>query len=183
MWFWAARNPPKTLHHIATNRITSHCIATHSNALRHIALHCIASHSIASYHIASHHIGSYCIASQFLDQISGISRSYVGLELQLIRSFCWKPVAVGFWWVPTIFFWNGIYKPAIFYHFQLPVLPGGRHLVDKRGDFSWTHLVTFRGHFCPREVLFLGDISWTFFGWHFVDNFWVNSFEHSSNPA
>ena len=38
------------------------------------------------------------------------------------------------------------------------------HLVDKRGDISWTLLVTFRGHFCPREVLFLGDISWTFLG-------------------
>ena len=37
--------------------------------------------------------------------------------------------------------------------------------VDKRGDF--------RGHFCPREVLFLGDFSWTFFGdfsWTFNSN-------------
>ena len=25
-------------------------------------------------------------------------------------------------------------------------------------------LVTSRGHFCPREVLFLGEFSWTFFG-------------------
>ena len=55
------------------------------------------------------------------------------------------------------------------------------HLVDKRGDISWTHLVTFRGHFCPREVLFLGDISWTFFGWLFVDIFWVNFCGHLSS--
>ncbi len=45
-------------------------------------------------------------------------------------------------------------------------------LVDKRGDFSWTLLVTSRGHFCPREVLFLGEFSWTFFGWILVDTFW-----------
>ena len=50
------------------------------------------------------------------------------------------------------------------------------YLVDKKGDISWTLLVTFRGHFCPQEVLFSGDISWTFlcdfswtfFGWIFV---------------
>ena len=41
---------------------------------------------------------------------------------------------------------------------------GGRHLVDIIGDISWTKEVTFLGHFCPREVLFLGDISWTFLG-------------------
>ncbi len=32
--------------------------------------------------------------------------------------------------------------------------------VTSRGRF----LVTFRGHFRPREVFFLGDISWTFLG-------------------
>ena len=32
--------------------------------------------------------------------------------------------------------------------------------VTSRGHF----LVTFRGHFRPREVLFLGDFSWTSFG-------------------
>ena len=32
--------------------------------------------------------------------------------------------------------------------------------VTSRGHF----LVTSRGRFCPREVLFLGDFSWTFFG-------------------
>ena len=48
------------------------------------------------------------------------------------------------------------------------------HFVDKRGDISWTLLATFRGQKCPRNVLFLGDFSWTFFGWHFVDIFWVN---------
>ena len=47
-------------------------------------------------------------------------------------------------------------------------ITGGRHLVDIIGDISWTLLVTFRGHFCPREVLFLGDISWTFLG----DSLW-----------
>ena len=49
---------------------------------------------------------------------------------------------------------------------------GSRHLVDIIGDITWTKevtsrgpfLVTFCGHFCPREVLFLGDISWTFLG-------------------
>ena len=38
---------------------------------------------------------------------------------------------------------------------------GGRHLMD---IISWTKEVTFRGHFCPREVLSLGDILWTFLG-------------------
>jgi hypothetical protein len=33
-------------------------------------------------------------------------------------------------------------------------------------------VVTSRGHFCPREVLFLGEFSWTFFGWILVDTFW-----------
>ena len=41
---------------------------------------------------------------------------------------------------------------------------GGRHFVDKRGDISWTLLVTSRGQNCPRDVTFLGDFSWTFFG-------------------
>ena len=47
------------------------------------------------------------------------------------------------------------------------------HLVDKRGDISWTLLVTSRGQNCPRDVTFLGDFSWTFFGWDFVDIFGV----------
>ena len=101
-------------------------IKSHLNALHRIALLDIVLLRIVSYRIAWHCIASHRIASQFLDQISAISRSYVGLELLLIRSFCQKPVAVGFWWVSdgfVIFFWNGIYKPAIFYHFQLPVLP------------------------------------------------------------
>ena len=56
-----------------------------------------------------------------------------------------------------------------------------RHFVDndiswtlffKMGDFSWTlsrvtscghFLVTSHGRFCPREVLFLGEFSWTLF--------------------
>ena len=41
---------------------------------------------------------------------------------------------------------------------------GGRRLVDLIGDFSWTKGVTSRGHFCPQEVLFLGEFSWAFFG-------------------
>ena len=32
--------------------------------------------------------------------------------------------------------------------------------VTSRGHF----LVTSRGRFCPREVFFLGEFSWTFFG-------------------
>jgi hypothetical protein len=32
--------------------------------------------------------------------------------------------------------------------------------VTSRGHF----LVTSRGHFCPQEVLFLGEFSWKFFG-------------------
>ena len=49
------------------------------------------------------------------------------------------------------------------------------HLVDKRGDISWTLLATSRGHFCPRNVLFLGEFSWTFLWWHFMDTISVNS--------
>ena len=55
-----------------------------------------------------------------------------------------------------------------------------RHFVDKRGDISWTLLVTSRGHFCPLEVLFLGDFSWTFLGdisW----TFWVTFRGHSND--
>ena len=55
------------------------------------------------------------------------------------------------------------------------------HFMDKRGDFSWTLLATFRGQKCSQNVFFLGDFSWTFFGWHFVDIFWVNSCEHLSS--
>ena len=38
------------------------------------------------------------------------------------------------------------------------------HFVDKKGDISWTLLETSRGRKCPRNVLFLGDFSWTFSG-------------------
>ena len=56
--------------------------------------------------------------------------------------------------------------------FTFGALYGWQHLVDIIGDFSWTKvmtfhghfLVTFRGQFRPQEVLFLGDFSWTFFG-------------------
>ena len=44
-------------------------------------------------------------------------------------------------------------------------------LVVKRGDISWTLLMTSRGQKCPREVLFLGEFLWTFFGWILVDIF------------
>jgi hypothetical protein len=54
-------------------------------------------------------------------------------------------------------------------------------LVDKRGDFSWTLLVTSRGHFCPREVLFSGEFSWTFFGWILVDILGEFSWTFDSN--
>ena len=53
---------------------------------------------------------------------------------------------------------------ALYFSKFMLVLSGGRHLVDIIGDFSWTKGVTSRGHFCPREVLFLGEFSWTFFG-------------------
>ena len=58
---------------------------------------------------------------------------------------------------------------------------GGRYFVDIIGDISWKKGVTFRGHFWWHFVdknvhemssfwvtfrgHFLGDISWTFFGW------------------
>ena len=65
------------------------------------------------------------------------------------------------------------------------VVMGGRHLVDIIGDISWTKGVTSHGHFwrhlVDTFVLFLGDFLWTIFGWYFVDNFWVYSFEHSSS--
>ena len=50
-------------------------------------------------------------------------------------------------------------------------IKGGRHLVDIKGDISWTKGVTFRGHFwvtfrghfwVTSRGHFLGDISWTF---------------------
>ena len=43
------------------------------------------------------------------------------------------------------------------------VLMGGRLLVDIKGEFSWT-MGEFSWTFCPREVLFLGEFLWTFFG-------------------
>ena len=60
--------------------------------------------------------------------------------------------------------------------------PGWRHFVDNdiswtlffnmgdfswtlsKGDFSWTLLATSRGRKCPRNIIFFGDFSWTFFG-------------------
>ena len=46
--------------------------------------------------------------------------------------------------------------------------------MDKKGEFSWTLLVNSHGHFCLREVLFLGEFLWTFLGefsWTFLANF------------
>ena len=59
------------------------------------------------------------------------------------------------------------------------------HLVENRGDISWTLLVTFCGHFCPLEILFLGDISWTFLGdfsWTFFGEFLWTFIKQSTNP-
>ena len=50
-------------------------------------------------------------------------------------------------------------------------------LVDKRGDISWALLVTSGGQKCQREVLFLGEFSWTFLG-EFLWKFWVNFSGH-----
>ena len=53
----------------------------------------------------------------------------------------------------------------------------GQTFVDKKGEFSWTLLVNSRGHFCPREVLFLGEFLWTFSG-EFSRIFFVNFHGH-----
>ena len=66
-----------------------------------------------------------------------------------------------------------------------PWKPGGRHFVGIIGDISWTKGLTSRGHFWRHFMdknvhemssfwvtfrgHFFGDISWTFFGWIFVD--------------
>ena len=67
-------------------------------------------------------------------------------------------------------FWNHTWcrQHSISFEWQTSRGHNRWHLVDKRGDISWTLLVTFCGHFCPGEVLFLGDFSWTFFGWILV---------------
>ena len=54
---------------------------------------------------------------------------------------------------------------------QTPRGHKGLIFVDKKGEFSWTLLVNFYGHFCPREVLFLGDFFVDIFGWILVDIF------------
>ena len=48
---------------------------------------------------------------------------------------------------------------------------GGRILVDMKGKFSWTEWVNSFRHFCPWELLFLGEFLYTFFGCILVDIF------------
>ena len=62
--------------------------------------------------------------------------------------------------------------------------------MDKKGDITWKLLVTFRGHFCPLEVLFIevlfmGDIFWTFLGdllWHFLGELLWPFIKQLTNP-
>ena len=62
---------------------------------------------------------------------------------------------------------------------------GGRHLVDIIGDISWTLLVTFCGHFCPREVLFWVTFHghfWVTFRGHFLGEFLWPFIKQLTNP-
>ena len=81
------------------------------------------------------------------------------LEISVFCLFLSWPL---FWFIPTQIGWQTFCGHNRW------------HLVDNRGDISWTLLATSHGQKCPQDVLFLGDFSWTFFGWHFVDIFgWI----------